>query len=313
MIPIPAKFYCTRKFKKVTHCLFDLDGTVLDSEVVYQRAIRSICEKYGKTYSKEVEVDCYGATDRDLSETIVQRVLLPISVDDFEHQLTDLVGKDVANAPLQPGAERLLTHLYDSKVPIALATNSTERSVRIAAQARPKLFALFNHKVCATDPEVDRGKPNPDIYLVAASRFPTKPKPAQCIVFEDSEIGVKAAVAAGMQVVMVPDRRLDRQKTREATVVLRSLRDFKPEEFGLPPFPETPAKGKPASARIERDETRRDDKSENIETKKDKPIKPTGQLVENMARTSKMSKLRAQMSALMDKKVLAATSSVATR
>ncbi|XP_061727868.1 probable pseudouridine-5'-phosphatase [Cydia pomonella] len=299
MIPIPAKFYCTRKFKKVTHCLFDLDGTVLDSEIVYQKAIRTICERYGKTYTKDLEIQCYGATDRDLSETVVQRVLLPISVDDFEHQLTDLVGKAVASAPLQPGAERLLTHLYDSKVPIALATNSTERAVRIAAQARPKLFALFNHKVCATDPEVDRGKPNPDIYLVAASRFPTKPKPAQCIVFEDSEIGVKAAVAAGMQVVMIPDRRLDRQKTRQATIVLRSLREFKPEDFGLPPFPETPAKGKPISARVEQEF-----KAENTETKKDKPIQPTALLVENISKSSRISRIRAQMSLLMDKKQL---------
>ncbi|CAK1546406.1 unnamed protein product [Leptosia nina] len=208
----------------------------LYSEIMYHKMIRQICEKYNKKYTKDLQVKLYGETDRQICLTVVKELKLSISADEFERQLNELAQRMLPGAPLLKGAERLLTHLYDHKIPMALATNATEQAVRLQATARPKLFGLFHHKVSVTDPEVYRGKPHPDIYLVAAARFPDKPKPKQCLVFEDSAIGVEAAKEAGMQVVMIPDSRLDREQTRRATLVLKTLMDFKPEKFGLPPF-----------------------------------------------------------------------------
>lgn len=76
------------------------------------------------------------------------------------------------------GAEKLLRHLHKNHVPICLATSSSEDSVIIKTKNHLDLFSLFEHQVCgSTDPDVKVGKPAPDIFLVAASRFDPKPDP----------------------------------------------------------------------------------------------------------------------------------------
>lgn len=138
---------------------------------------------------------------------------------------------------IDAGAERLVNHLHKNGIPIAVATSSTQPSMELKTQKYKPFFQQFNHIVCGgTDPDVKQGKPHPDIFLVAANRFPDKPKPEQCLVLEDAPNGVTAARKANMQCVMVPDPHLDKSLTTHATVVLGSLEDFNPEQFGLPAF-----------------------------------------------------------------------------
>ena len=98
-------------------------------------------------------------------------------------------------------------------------------------------FKLFHHVcICSEDPEVKKGKPAPDSYVVAASRFDTKPKSMKnVLVFEDAPAGVKAGLSAGCQVVWVPAADTPRDQA-QPTLTLNSLLEFRPEVFGLPKF-----------------------------------------------------------------------------
>ncbi|XP_022115450.2 probable pseudouridine-5'-phosphatase isoform X1 [Pieris rapae] len=231
------RFLSTKNVRKVTHCIFDMDGLLLDTERVYKKMITQLCANYGHQYTDELMMKVLGGTEQRLSEILCKELRLPITPKEFRDQLLVLGDTMLANAPLMDGAERLIRHLHTSKVPFALATSSSARSVDTKIASYKELFSYFNHMVMgSTDREVKFGKPHPDIFLVAAARFPDKPDPSKCLVFEDSPHGVTAGISAGMQVVMVPDSHLNKMLTTHATIVLPTLAKFQPEIFGLPPF-----------------------------------------------------------------------------
>jgi HAD superfamily hydrolase (TIGR01509 family) len=102
--------------------------------------------------------------------------------------------------PLKPGVHSLLTALVNAGVPCAVASSSSAQEIRSRLS---RVGALdFFHAIAGGD-EVARGKPDPAVYELAASRL--KKSPSECLAFEDSENGVRAAHRAGIQVVTVPD------------------------------------------------------------------------------------------------------------
>ncbi|EEB10900.1 2-deoxyglucose-6-phosphate phosphatase, putative [Pediculus humanus corporis] len=235
--PNIEKMQNSKKYNPVTHVIFDLDGLLLDTETIYKDIISKIAESYNKKYTKEIQIMVLGTTEQSTAKIVVENCGLPISSEEFLEQFRGMQVSYLPHAKLMKGAEKLVKHLHENNVPIAVATSSSQNSVDVKTKAHKSLFDLFHHIVTgSSDPAVKQGKPAPDIFFVCADRFPDKPKYEKCLVFEDAPNGVTGAIAAGMQTVMVPDSFLPQDKTSHATLVLNSLLDFKPELFGLPSY-----------------------------------------------------------------------------
>jgi beta-phosphoglucomutase-like phosphatase (HAD superfamily) len=126
--------------------------------------------------------------------------------------------------PLKPGVRSLLAALSERKVPCAVASSSTSAEIE-GRLARIGVRHYFS--VAAGGNEVQRGKPDPAVYLLAASRLGVDP--GQCIAFEDSEHGAAAAAAAGARVVLVPDIKAPSAVLASSVhMVLRSLEEAVP-------------------------------------------------------------------------------------
>ena len=120
---------------------------------------------------------------------------------------------------------------------MAVATGSSTGTYNLKIQKHGELMKLISHVVTSDDPELKHGKPEPDIFLLTASRFQSVPASSdKVLVFEDAPNGVAAASAARMNVVMVPDTRTDKSLCSKADKVLESLVEFDPVQWGFPEF-----------------------------------------------------------------------------
>ena len=177
-----------------------------------------------------------GTQGKDSAKLLTTELNLGITPEQYMEELEVEYLKVFDNVPFMPGAERLVRHLHKHKIPIAIATSSKQNTFEMKTKDKKEFFKLFNHVlICSIDPDVKQGKPAPDSYLVAASRFQVKPQSMKnVLVFEDAPAGVRAGISAGCQVIWVPDRLP--KHLAEPTLILDSLTEFRPELFGLPKF-----------------------------------------------------------------------------
>lgn len=224
-------------YKPVTHVIFDLDGLLLDTVELYKICCNKVLEPLGYSVTWDQLMAEMGGTFIQVAENICTTLCLPDSPDVYLKKVASFFPEVFPTVKLMKGAEKLVRHLHEHKIPIAIASGGAQESYDLKTTNHKEFMSMFKHIVLAsTDAEVKHGKPAPDVFLVCAKRFPDSPNPEKCLVFEDAPNGVAASVAAGMQVVMVPDQRMADEMKKDATIVLKSLEDFQPELFGLPPY-----------------------------------------------------------------------------
>jgi len=186
-----------------TGYIFDLDGTLLDTMPLHFEAWAEALQAVGLT--RPLEEDFFyalgGTPTRRVAELMGERYGLKLDPDAVFHHKERLFTARQAEIrliePVVAFARRMaVTH------PLAVASGGPRHVVRHSL-ATSGLAPLFRAVVTADD--VEHGKPAPDMFLLAAKLLGVAPE--RCLVFEDAELGVQGARAAGMQVVRVPSRR----------------------------------------------------------------------------------------------------------
>ena len=179
--------------------LFDLDGTVVDSEPLWANAMRMIAADLGGTLTEEVLARSTGLSVPASVDLMLAELGSDLSRHEATRQLLERTAEVFADELMwQPGAQELIDALRAEGVTTALVTSSPRVVVDVAMQ---RLGAhRFDLSVCGD--EVSAAKPDPTPYLVAMQRL-GRPA-ADCLAVEDSPSGTVAAVAAGIPVLVVP-------------------------------------------------------------------------------------------------------------
>ncbi|MBS0371576.1 MAG: HAD family phosphatase [Proteobacteria bacterium] len=204
--------------------IFDMDGLLLDSERVALATVATAAAELGLEWRAEVGLAMVGLNSQDGPKVIRHHLGEDYPVADLYDAFGRIYEEAIAagSIPLKGGVVELFDVLDGLSLGRVVAT-STRRS-----RAEPKLAAVgllprVHGMVCGD--EVSRGKPAPDIFLAAAARLGVPV--ANCLVLEDSNAGVRGALAAGTRVVMVPDLLQPADDVRAAGVpVAVSLRDI---------------------------------------------------------------------------------------
>jgi HAD superfamily hydrolase (TIGR01509 family) len=207
--------------RPVKAVVFDMDGLLFDTERLYQQAFVSAAEELGHAADHDTFRLLIGAPWPTGRRILLERYGADFRVDELTgvwmSHFRRLIEVDL---PLKPGALELLAVLDRRALPRAIATSSSHKTVAHHL-AMHRLADRFHAIVAAGD--YANGKPAPDPFLLAATRLAVDPR--DCLALEDSFHGVRAAHAAGMMTVMVPDMLQPTDEIRGLCRVLASLHE----------------------------------------------------------------------------------------
>ena len=183
--------------------LWDMDGTLVDSEKLWDVSMHELYARLGGVLTPEVRESTVGGSAGSVMATVYSDLGLepdPVAMAESADWLHDRTGELFeAGLPWRPGARELLDALHGAGVPMALVTNTRRVLTENALKSIGKHY--FSVSVCGD--EVENAKPAPDLYVRASELLGFTP--AECLAVEDSVTGTTAAEAAGCPVLVVPN------------------------------------------------------------------------------------------------------------
>lgn len=188
--------------RSVAALIFDMDGVILDTESLVLRCWRQLAPEYGIEQADDLFLQSVGTTRRHTGEMLCTRFGADFPAEAFNSHVSRVFHAiaDREGIPLKKGAREILQWACAGGIPVGLASSTRQATVEKELR-QAGLYDFFTH-VLGGD-RIARSKPFPDIYTAACRAMQVPPHRA--IAVEDSYNGIRAAAAAGMQPVMIPD------------------------------------------------------------------------------------------------------------
>ena len=183
--------------------IFDMDGILFDTEKVINECFAAVGAEYGIEEIDYIINSCVGVTTAE-TKVFCRKVLgEEFPVDEMFKKIREMTELRLAEGgmPVKPGVYLMLEYLKTNRYQVGLASSSSRRSImhHIEAANMTEYFSV----IVAGD-EVEKGKPEPEIYLKVLEEMNLKGKTV--IAFEDSPNGLKSATRAGINAIMIPDQ-----------------------------------------------------------------------------------------------------------
>ena len=209
--------------------IFDMDGLLIDSERIIMQACINVASAFGITYTPNDYVELIGRAAPDSTRMMTAQLGGEAQFKQVIERVDALLNEEANHFPLKAGALEIIQHFHQKNIPCCVASSSYQPVIK---HRLSQVSVLDYFTAITSGDEVKRGKPHPDIYLLAIEKLGVSAK--ECIAFEDSEFGARAAIAAGLNVVVVPDLKQPSEFVIENSFrVLNSLieaKDFLLEE-----------------------------------------------------------------------------------
>lgn len=210
-----------------------MDGVLLDTEPIYIEVEANIVSRYGKNY-ETILPKMLGRRAHEGAAILLSELNIPLTIDEYLAERDARLYELMPSCRIFPGIEETVAHLKKHGIKNTIATSSPKRLLDVKRQGKDHFFGLFESIICGDD--VQNGKPHPEIFLAAANAIGAHP--SECVVFEDAPAGLRAAAAAGMKSVALPNRKVDLalyvQENPTFVVPSASILDFDLSLLGFP-------------------------------------------------------------------------------
>jgi beta-phosphoglucomutase family hydrolase len=216
--------------KKVKAVIFDMDGVLVDSEPLHIQTEKRMFRKMGLDISDEEHAGYMGTATDVMWKQIISKRNLPLDI----AEITDRTIREglpffysLEKIDPMPGLIDLLEKLKEKNIPMAVASSSDPETIRVILE-KSGLEKYFHYAVSSS--EAGKSKPEPDVFLHTAQLLGVKPE--NCVVFEDSKNGIKAAKAAGMFCISYSGANSGEQDRSLADVQIGNYNELNNLEWG---------------------------------------------------------------------------------